>query len=180
MRVLVAVVLVAFMAGCGGSSAPSKSRIRKRKRRRPTSLVTPGMPTTPTTTTTGTSTTGTSQQPGPGEIIPGQERVPIGASKELWDAWKNFEKDYVRWRKKWDAMLSRKLEGQEISRGEIESMLNETGALQRRMVEVRQLAESLKGKDSFAENVMHAIDRDAAVTLGRARQTLLDWRSAGR
>jgi len=104
----------------------------------------------------------------------------LGASKELWDAWKGFQKAYLNWRKKWDAMVDRKESGQEIALGEINSMLSETRSLQKRMFEVRKLAEGLKGKDSLAEGVVHEIDRDAAVYLGRAVQTLLDWRSASR
>ena len=181
MRAVVVFVLVAFVAGCGGSSAPTSSIRKRRKRRRQPSVV----PTHRTSSSVTKPATGTRQPVQPtqrssGEFIPGQERVPLGASKELWDAWKGFQKAYLNWRKKWDAMVDRKESGKEIALSEINSMLSETRSLQRRMFEVRKLADGLKGKDSLAEGVVHEIDRDAAVNLGRAVQTLLDWRSASR
>ena len=180
MRAVIALVLVAFVAGCGGSSAPKSSIRKRRKRRRQTAVVPTPSPRKSSVTKPRTGQPAETTRPGSGEFIPGQERVPVGASKELWDAWKSFQKDYLSWRKKWDAMLERKESGQDIGEAEIESMLSQTRALQKRMFKVRNLADSLRGKDSLAEGVVHEIDRDAAVNLGRAVQTLLDWRSAGR
>jgi len=181
MRAVIVLVLAAFVAGCGGSSAPRSSIHKRRRRRKRTSVVPTPLPgTSSSVTKQGTRQPVQPTHPGPGEFTPGQERVPLGASKELWDAWKSFQKTYLNWRKKWDAMVDRKESGQVIALGEINSMLSETRSLQKRMFEVRKLAEGLKGKDALAEGVVHEIDRDAAVNLGRAVQTLLDWRSASR
>ncbi|RKY13981.1 MAG: hypothetical protein DRP82_04690 [Planctomycetota bacterium] len=180
MRAVIALVLVAFVAGCGGSSVPKSSIRKRRKRRRQTVLIPTASPRKSSVTKPGTGQSAETTRSDSGEFIPKQERVPVGASKELWDAWKSFQKDYLNWRQKWDAMLERKESGQDIGEAEIESMLSQTRALQKRMFKVRNLADSLRGKDSLAEGVVHEIDRDAAVNLGRAVQTLLDWRSAGR
>lgn len=177
MRIVAFVVLAVFIVGCGGSPGPT-TRKRKRRKSRPRTPIT--HVSTPKTPTTPPKTEQSSEKTGKDEYIPREGKTPVGVSKELWDAWKSFQKDYLNWRKKYDAMLDKKLtKGESIPLNEINSMLSETRSLQQKMHKVRGLAESLRGKDALAESVLHEIDRDAAVNLGRAIGTLLDWRAAG-